>query len=128
MVKNIGKTWRTQFAKESSSFTSITGRKAHGRLEVDNMVLRPKTGSAAAGVTSWSNSVEMASLFANTASSAPGPSLGYTVVCCASIEDNLNQFIDSAAGLYHLPKIIEFAKEQEVLGIGSITISHIIWA
>ena len=49
------------------------------------------------------------------------------MILCAAIKDNPNQFIDAAKGLYSIDGNDEFAHEEEVLGIGSIKISHIIW-
>ena len=112
MVENIGDDWRKQFDETKD-----------GRLKI-NMVLRPNTGNASSAVTSWTNSIKMAREFAF------GPASGgsdLAVVCCAAIKDNPNQFIDSAAGLYGIKGHDEFADEQEVLGIGSIKISHIIF-
>ena len=113
MVENIGDDWRKQFDETKE-----------GRLKTNNMVLRPNTGNASSAVTSWTNSIKMAREFAF------GPASGgsdLAVVCCAAIKDNPNQFIDSAAGLYGIKGHDEFADEQEVLGIGSIKISHIIF-
>ena len=113
MIKNIGENWRKQFDETKE-----------GRLKTNNMVLRPNTGNASSAVTSWTNSIKMAREFAF------GPASGgsdLAVVCCAAIKDNPNQFIDSAAGLYGIKGHDEFADEQEVLGIGSIKISHIIF-
>ena len=113
MVENIGDDWRKQFDETKE-----------GRLKTNNMVLRPITGNASSAVTSWTNSIKTAREFAF------GPSSGgsdLAVVCCAAIKDNPNQFIDSAAGLYGIKGHDEFADEQEVLGIGSIKISHIIF-
>ena len=113
MIKNIGENWRKQFDETKE-----------GRLKTNNMVLRPNTGNASSAVTSWTNSIKMAREFAF------GPASGgsdLAVVCCAAIKDNPNQFIDSAAGLYGIKGHDEFADEQEVLGIGSIKISHIIY-
>ena len=113
MIKNIGENWRKQFDETKE-----------GRLKTNNMVLRPITGNASSAVTSWTNSIKMAREFAF------GPASGgsdLAVVCCAAIKDNPNQFIDSAAGLYGIKGHDEFADEQEVLGIGSIKISHIIF-
>ena len=112
MVENIGDDWRKQFDETKD-----------GRLKI-NMVLRPNTGNASSAVTSWTNSIKMAREFAF------GPASGgsdLAVVCCAAIKDNPNQFIDSAAGLYGIKGHDEFADEKEVLGIGSIKISHIIF-
>ena len=120
MVTNVGKRWRDKFAKPRASYTTINGRETQGRLKIDNVVLHPKTDAV---VTSLTNSIEMACQFAQAVYSAFG---NIIVVCCAAVKDNPDQFIDSAAGLYDLPEISRFANEQEVLGIGSIKISHII--
>ena len=113
MIKNIGENWRKQFDETKE-----------GRLKTNNMVLRPITGNASSAVTSWTNSIKTAREFAFGPSSDDAV---FAVVCCAAIKDNPNQFIDSAAGLYGIKGHDEFADEQEVLGIGSIKISHIIF-
>ena len=121
MIKNIGKDWYEQFAK--TSFKAPTGHDTQGRLKTD-MVLRPKTGDASSAVTSWTNNFNLAAYFAFKAN--PGME-GGGVILCAAIKDNPNQFIDAAKGLYSIDGNDEFAHEEEVLGIGSIKISHIIW-
>jgi len=115
MVKNIGENWREQFDETKE-----------GRLKTNNMVLHPNAddASASSAVTSWTNSIKTAREFAFGPSSDDAV---FAVVCCAAIKDNPNQFIDSAAGLYGIKGHDEFADEQEVLGIGSIKISHIIY-
>jgi len=115
MVKNIGENWRAQFDETKT-----------GRLKPNNMVLHPNAdaSSASSAVTSWTNSIKTAREFAFGPSSDDAV---FAVVCCAAIKDNPNQFIDSAAGLYGIKGHAEFADEQEVLGIGSIKISHIIY-
>ena len=113
MIKNIGENWRKQFDETKE-----------GRLKTNNIVLRPITGNASSAVTSWTNSIKTAREFAFGPSSDDAV---FAVVCCAAIKDNPNQFIDSAAGLYGIKGHDEFADEQEVLGIGSIKISHIIF-
>ena len=112
MVENIGENWRKRFNETKT-----------GRLKTNNMILRPGAGAGSfeAAVTSWTNSIKMARHFAF------GPASGLAVVCCAAIKDNPNQFIDAAAGLYGIKGHDEFADEKEVLGIGSIKISHIIF-
>ena len=121
MIKNIGKDWYEQFAK--TRFKAPTGHDTQGRLKTD-MVLRPKTGDASSAVTSWTNNFNLAAYFAFKAN--PGME-GGGVILCAAIKDNPNQFIDAAKGLYSIDGNDEFAHEEEVLGIGSIKISHIIW-
>lgn len=121
MIKNIGKDWYEQFAK--TRFKAPTGHDTRGRLKTD-MVLRPKTGDASSAVTSWTKNFNLAAYFAFKAN----PDMeGGPVILCAAIKDNPNQFIDAAAGLYNIDGNDEFAHEEEVLGIGSIKISHIIW-
>ena len=112
MVENIGENWRKRFNETKT-----------GRLKTNNMILRPGAGAGSfeAAVTSWTNSIKMARHFAF------GPASGLAVVCCAAIKDNPNQFIDAAAGLYDIKGHKDFADEKEVLGIGSIKISHIIF-
>ena len=112
MVENIGENWRAQFDETKD-----------GRLKI-NMVLRPITGDASSAVTSWTNSIKTAREFAFGPASDDAV---FAVVLCAAIKDNPNQFIDSAAGLYGIKGHDEFADEREVLGIGSIKISHIIF-
>ena len=115
MIKNIGDDWRKRFDETKT-----------GRLKTNNMILRPGAGAGSfeAAVTSWTNSIKMARHFAFGPASDDAV---FAVVCCAAIKDNPNQFIDSAAGLYGIKGHDEFADEQEVLGIGSIKISHIIY-
>ena len=122
MVENIGDDWRKQF--DETSFKIGAGHDTQGRLKTNNMVLRPITGNASSAVTSWTNSIKTAREFAFGPASDDAV---FAVVCCAAIKDNPNQFIDSAAGLYGIKGHDEFADEQEVLGIGSIKISHIIF-
>ena len=112
IVENIGENWRAQFDETKD-----------GRLKI-NMVLRPITGNASSAVTSWTNSIKTAREFAFGPASDDAV---FAVVCCAAIKDNPNQFIDAAAGLYGIKGHDEFADEKEVLGIGSIKISHIIF-
>ena len=115
MIKNIGDDWRKQFDETKT-----------GRLKTNNMILRPAAGAGSfeAAVTSWTNSIKTAREFAFGPASDDAV---FAVVCCAAIKDNPNQFIDSAAGLYGIKGHDEFADEKEVLGIGSIKISHIIF-
>ena len=122
MVENIGDDWRKQF--DETSFKIGAGHDTQGRLKTNNMVLRPITGNASSAVTSWTNNFNLAAYFAFKAN----PDMeGGGVILCAAIKDNPNQFIDAAKGLYSIDGNDEFAHEEEVLGIGSIKISHIIW-
>ena len=115
MIKNIGEDWRERFDETKT-----------GRLKTNNMILRPGVGAGSfeAAVTSWTNSIKTAREFAFGPASDDAV---FAVVCCAAIKDNPNQFIDAAAGLYDIKGHKDFADEKEVLGIGSIKISHIIF-
>ena len=120
MIENIGEDWREQF--RTIPYATVKGRKAKGQQLKINMVLHPENASALSAVTSWTTNIGQAYDFANFNSLREH--LG--VICCAAIKDNPNQFIDASKGLYDIPEFGKWPEEKEILGIGSITISHII--
>ena len=120
MIENIGEDWREQF--RTIPYATVKGRKTKGRQLKINMVLHPENASALSAVTSWTTNIGKAYDFTNFGRTHD--QLG--VICCAAIKDNPNRFIDAAAGLYDIPEFGKWPEEKEILGIGIITISHII--
>ena len=120
MIENIGEDWREQF--RTIPYATVKGRKAKGQQLKINMVLHPENASALSAVTSWTTNIGQAYDFANFNSLREH--LG--VICCAARKDNPNQFIDASKGLYDIPEFGKWPEEKEILGIGIITISHII--
>ena len=79
----------------------------------------PKNASTA--TTSWTKSLDIAKSYALSKKNKK-----YELIMIASVNENAGQFIDCAP-FYAIKEISKYRFENEVIGIGSIKVSKIIW-
>jgi hypothetical protein len=88
-------------------------------------VFKPKRRAS----TSWTDYRSIAIQFSQDANNASMIKRDeqYSIVLCATVEDNKNKMLQSVNALYNMKGIDEFEDEREIVGLGDIKVSKILW-